>query len=375
MNLRRDCSNEEINKRYRELCKKMHPDKGGKLDEFQKLQISMAIIRLYKGYSNDKQVQEEEEHQPKEVKLNVLYFNARSINPTNEKKIEFLKNRIESLKPDIVAITETWLKNEINQDFTSKLSLQDYAIYRCDREDKNEKNEIRRGGGILIAVKTSINLEHKLINHYYDNYMCSLFNYVFNCQKCSKAYSHYFLFCLVYRRGNLYKNQKVEHFEKEDDFLLGSLLNIANNNLSSLFVGDFNFKINCDKSQETWVNTWLKIPTTLYNLLNGRAIYEGIKQDYVIKKQNDFYKSMIEKGYKQLVADATIGNGNILDLIFARPDLFVENNNIKNLGHIPSEMKNNDEDEEIDVKGSNLDHVMLYFSLNIGTDCNKQLFL
>ena len=115
-----------------------------------------------------------------------------------------------------------------------------------------------------------------------------------------------------------------------------------------MFVGDFNFKINFDKSQETWLNSWLKVPTTLINLLKNRPIYEAINQDYVIKKQNDFYKSMIEKGYKQLVADASIGNGNILELIFARPDLFV-GMNIKNLGHIPSELKNNDEDKETNV--------------------------
>ena len=107
--------------------------------------------------------------------------------------------------------------------------------------------------------------------------------------------------------------------------------------------------------------------------MRNRPVYEGINQDYKIKKQNDFYYSIMGKGYKQLVEDATIGNGNILDLIFAMPDLF--EGKITNLGHIPSEMRNYDEEEETDVNGSNLDHVMLYFSLNIGIDCEKQIFL
>ncbi len=184
MNLSHHASNEEINKRYRELCLKHHPDKGGKVEDFQKLQCSMAIIRLSKGYNNEKQEQEQEEHKPKEIKLNVLYFNARSINPVNTTKISFLKNRIESLKPDIVAITETWLKNDIdNNRFAAGLSLQDYRIYRCDRQDINQKGEIRKGGGILIAVKVSQNLEPTLIEYFNDNYIYLEFNYIFNCQK------------------------------------------------------------------------------------------------------------------------------------------------------------------------------------------------
>ena len=183
-----------------------------------------------------------------------------------------------------------------------------------------------------------------------------------------------FSFCLVYRRGNLYKKQTFADFNNEDDILLENLLAIANKNspLSSI-VGDFNFRIDCDLTQKTWLKSWLEIPTTIFNLMRNRPVYEGINQDYKIKKQNDFYNSMMEKGYRQLVEDATMGNGNILDLIFARPDLLV--GKITNLGHIPSEMRSNDEEEETDVKGSNLDHVMLYFSLNIGTDCDKQIFL
>jgi hypothetical protein len=371
MNLSHHASNEEINKRYRELCLKHHPDKGGKVEDFQKLQCSMAIIRLSKGYNNEKQEQEQEEHKPKEIKLNVLYFNARSINPVNTTKISFLKNRIESLKPDIVAITETWLKNDIdNNQFAAGLSLRDYRIYRCDRQDINQKGEIRKGGGILIAVKVSQNLEPTLIEHFNDNYIYLEFNYLFNCQKCSQKSLTNFFFCLVYRRGNLYADQKLDNFKNEDSKLLDNLKRIADFQDKGLFVGDFNFKINCDMDKKSFYNSWIEIPTTLLNLLRNIPVYEGINQEYVIPLQREFNSEMITKGYKQLVQDATHGSGNILDLIFAKPDLFV-GPLIKNLGHIPSENR----DEETEVKGTNLDHVMLYFNLNIGTDCDKQIFL
>ncbi len=381
MDLHHECFNQDINKRYKELCLKYHPDKGGKVEDFQKLQSAMAIIRLSRGFTHQKQEQDDE-HKHKKVKLNVLYFNARSINVGNEDKLKFLKRRIESLKPNIVAITETWLKKDFDGALASRLSLQDYTIYQCNRQDRNDNGELRKGGGILIAVKMSPNLQHTLTHHYKDNYMCLEFEYVFNCQKCSNdTYSTKFSFCLVYRRGNLYKSQKLDEFKREDDILLENLSQIATNVISplSLFVGDFNFRIECDTSQKTWVNTWLSLPTTIKNIITGRPTYEGINQDYKIEKQKNFFESMHGKGYRQLVQDATIGNGNILDLIFARPGSLVDGT-IQNLGHIPSEVKtkndNEEEEEEIEVKGANLDHVMLHFWLDMGkNDCNKQIFL
>ena len=39
----------DINKKFRELCLKYHPDKGGKAEDFYKLQHSMAIIKFSRG--------------------------------------------------------------------------------------------------------------------------------------------------------------------------------------------------------------------------------------------------------------------------------------------------------------------------------------
>ena len=42
-------SNDEINSTFRQLALKYHPDKGGSYDDWHKLQVAMAIIKLSKG--------------------------------------------------------------------------------------------------------------------------------------------------------------------------------------------------------------------------------------------------------------------------------------------------------------------------------------
>jgi hypothetical protein len=49
LGVKQNASNDEINKKFRTLCLKYHPDKGGKAEDFQKLQISMAVIKFSRG--------------------------------------------------------------------------------------------------------------------------------------------------------------------------------------------------------------------------------------------------------------------------------------------------------------------------------------
>mmetsp|Transcript_148114 Transcript_148114/g.258418 ORF Transcript_148114/g.258418 Transcript_148114/m.258418 type:complete len:306 (-) Transcript_148114:244-1161(-) len=44
-----DDDNYAVNKKFKELCLKYHPDKGGKAEDFHKLQVSMQVIRLARG--------------------------------------------------------------------------------------------------------------------------------------------------------------------------------------------------------------------------------------------------------------------------------------------------------------------------------------
>ncbi|CAF0816552.1 unnamed protein product [Adineta ricciae] len=49
LSLSLSCSNDEINKKYKQLALQYHPDKGGNAESFHKLQISVAIIKQARG--------------------------------------------------------------------------------------------------------------------------------------------------------------------------------------------------------------------------------------------------------------------------------------------------------------------------------------
>ena len=45
MELRKSCSNGDVNATYKSKVRKYHPDKGGDKEKFQELQICMEIVR------------------------------------------------------------------------------------------------------------------------------------------------------------------------------------------------------------------------------------------------------------------------------------------------------------------------------------------
>lgn len=49
LGIHHNADNSDVNKKYRELCLKYHPDKGGNIKDFQKLQVSMQLIRCARG--------------------------------------------------------------------------------------------------------------------------------------------------------------------------------------------------------------------------------------------------------------------------------------------------------------------------------------
>lgn len=70
--------------------------------------------------------------------LGFLHVNARSILP----KLDQLKVWVESSNPDVLVITETWLRNSIPY---PDLYLSGYNLFRQDRSSK--------GGGVAIFTK------------------------------------------------------------------------------------------------------------------------------------------------------------------------------------------------------------------------------
>ncbi|VDO82494.1 unnamed protein product, partial [Schistosoma mattheei] len=73
--------------------------------------------------------------------LNLLLINARSF----LNKISALKTLAFLAKPSFILITETWCSQAVSN---SELNIQNYRIYRCDRETK------RGGGCIIYALDT-----------------------------------------------------------------------------------------------------------------------------------------------------------------------------------------------------------------------------
>ena len=92
--------------------------------------------------SHYQQFPPERKSQPQKRKpftpLRVLNINCQSIN----NKQHQIENVIDSLKPDIIIATETWLDLSIGN---SQFFPTNYDIYRRDRTD-------RVGGGVLIAI-------------------------------------------------------------------------------------------------------------------------------------------------------------------------------------------------------------------------------
>src|SRR5437899_3274408 len=89
--------------------------------------------------------------------LKILYFNARSI----KMKMEELKVMIEEKKPDIIAIVESWLNEDIAD---SEINLKHFDMIRIDRNNESKQ----RGGGVLIFVNQSmkcLKIESERINN------------------------------------------------------------------------------------------------------------------------------------------------------------------------------------------------------------------
>ena len=78
--------------------------------------------------------------------LTILNINFQSI----KSKLCRLSNVIDSVKPDIIIGTETWLDKDIRD---SEICPRGYILHRKDRTNKT-------GGGVLLAIKNEYNSEH-----------------------------------------------------------------------------------------------------------------------------------------------------------------------------------------------------------------------
>ena len=82
--------------------------------------------------------------------LSLYYFNARSLLP---KKSE-LSQIVTSLKPTIVAVTETWLSPSVPD---GAIALPGYStVVRVDRSTCGDRSAKKKGGGVLFLIHNSV---------------------------------------------------------------------------------------------------------------------------------------------------------------------------------------------------------------------------
>ena len=111
--------------------------------------------------------------------LTVLYQNIQGLIPLselgndspalNQTKLSELQAYVFSNSPDIIILNETWLKQDIHDN--EILPPEAYKVFRCDRTvnshppDPNNPNKYRKnGGGVLIAIKSSLDITSKRIS-------------------------------------------------------------------------------------------------------------------------------------------------------------------------------------------------------------------
>ena len=201
----------------------------------------------------------------KEDRINtrILYTNARSIN----KKINELRIMTCDLKPDIIAITETWTNQSITNDY---LKILNYSLVaRSDRADTNEG----RGGGILIYAKSNLNVYHQPND--------SDFNQLCEVQVKDRQGNPISIY-IVYRSPN--------SSEANNEKLANVLHTVKH---PSLLVGDFNFP------GISW--------ETLSSNKEGQSFLDAVQENFLIQHINF----------------ATHNSGNILDLLLTTSENMV----------------------------------------------------
>ena len=82
--------------------------------------------------------------------IKTILVNARSLKTVNKRvnKLVQLQNIAGITDSEIIAVTETWLNENVSN---GEILNDNYSIHRRDR------NTGARGGGILLAVKNSLN--------------------------------------------------------------------------------------------------------------------------------------------------------------------------------------------------------------------------
>ncbi|XP_062714186.1 uncharacterized protein LOC134290967 [Aedes albopictus] len=207
--------------------------------------------------------------QPRE-QLTVYYQNVRGLRT----KTSTLLLKLSSCDFDVIVFTETWLHADIeNAELASN-----YTIYRCDRNPRT--SQLRRGGGVLIAVKSELN--------------CKAVRLV-DCESLEQTaveimLSYHSIFvCSVYIRPVSHPDKYTKHAES-----VQQLLDMAAPCDTIIVIGDYN------------------LPDLVWDFdkdVNGfLPINASTDQELAV------VESLLSKGLKQ-INDLVNVNGKLLDLV------------------------------------------------------------
>lgn len=111
--------------------------------------------------------------------ISVYYQNVQGLIPFSQlnskqphldkSKIYELNAHIEDSHPDVILLTETWLKNSVMD--REVIQSSNYDVFRNDRskvshppDDNNPKKYRKNGGGVLIAIRSDIQAEIKRLS-------------------------------------------------------------------------------------------------------------------------------------------------------------------------------------------------------------------
>ena len=234
--------------------------------------------------------------------LKVYYQNVQGLIPFSElsnpqprlnmTKIYEINTYVEKYKPEIVMLNETWFKKSVGDH--EVLHNQNYRVWRNDRSqvshpaDPRDPNKYRRnGGGVLIAVRTDIQVQIKRIS-------------VRKGAEIVAAEIHIdgkmFIFCTIYRVGTL----GAENHESIMN-TIKSFYKIRNPR-KIFIVGDINL------SKVSW----------------------PISDDYVINDPTEklFVDSFDEFGFSQCITVPTHIKGRTFDLLVTNSKQLLVNTNV-----------------------------------------------
>ena len=140
--------------------------------------------------------------------LKCVCLNARSL----VNKMGELRLMVEDVEPDIIGITETWTRPDMGN---AEFSLKGYQMFRKDRE-------VRRGGGVALYIKQSIQAYEFQINNVVDYDEAIWCNILIRGAKLTVG--------VVYRRPST---------SKEQDVILHNVISHVSRN-DCVIMGDFN---------------------------------------------------------------------------------------------------------------------------------------